>query len=581
VLPWRCDPGTLDDALPAAEIIRTARAVAGQAGAFVSCGGEPLLRTDLCELMAALAQIRPGGLGICTSGRGLDASTVSRLRSAGVQRVHVPFHCARQDAHDWLVGQNGALKTAHRAIRICLEAHLPVVAEIVLTRPTMPHFAETVEVLARTGVRTLWVRRLTAADVDGPQFVSLSPRLSLIQAHLEHAAAVALERRVRMILRDLPLCTAPRLRPLFATPDSEMWVMPDGTLQARVARSLGCATCPGWPRCGGAPQDYVSRFGWEEFTVPELSAPRVAESVREQQADRSSAPMRFSWRGPCRVQCQACADPRGDESDASKPVEPTRVVRARLVVAARYRPAVLHLMGADLLAHPQAAFLLYDALRLFRRVEVAGEASPVANWSDLDLRRLKGLQRFDVAVYGADARAHDAHCGIPGAFAAMQRAVEQLRAKTEVPVGSYAIIHDAREISPLVIAWERGELPGEPRFRLSARGGCLDELVECARALPPGPARSALMAVLPRCICEQEGLEAVESGETGGTLSFFEPQQRIQSGRSLTAEPGGSDPIGAFGPCPEGRTSCAASGCAGAAVGWHRTARSRQWMASL
>src|SRR6185503_12646279 len=141
--------------------------------------------------------------------------------------------------------------------------------------------------------------------------------------------------------------------------------------------------------------------------------------------------------------------------------------------------------------------LIYDALRLFRRVEVAGEASAAAEWSDLDLRRLKDLRRFDVALYGADAETHDAHCGIAGAFAGMTRAVDRLRTGTQIKIGSYAVVHEAAMIPAFAAAWDEGRLPGEPRFRLSDRGASLDELLECARALAPGPARSALLSVLP------------------------------------------------------------------------------------
>src|SRR6185295_18444393 len=103
--------------------------------------------------------------------------------------------------------------------------------------------------------------------------------------------------------------------------------------------------------------------------------------------------------------------------------------------------------------------------------------------------------------------AHDAHCGIPGAFAATLRAVEHVRAHSRITIGAYAILHDARWVAAFAETWSRGALPGAPRFRLSARGASLDELSECARALPPGKARTALMDVLPRCGLEHGELD--------------------------------------------------------------------------
>src|SRR5205823_5281 len=173
--------------------------------------------------------------------------------------------------------------------------------------------------------------------------------------------------------------------------------------------------------------------------------------VAAQQDTRPSGTMLFAWRGPRRVRCDACAD----EQPSAGP-ESTRVVRARLVDAARYRPAVLRLVGAELLAHPAAAALLYDAVRLFPRVACAGEASAVVRWTDVDLRRLKELQRVDVALYGPDAASHDAHCGIPGSFAATLRGVERLR-EHAIAVDAYAIVHDARSVPLFAGAWSRGE----------------------------------------------------------------------------------------------------------------------------
>jgi MoaA/NifB/PqqE/SkfB family radical SAM enzyme len=556
------------------EILSTAAAVGEQPGAFVLSGGDPIRRDDLVPLLAELARLRPAQLALCVPGDGVSTTMARTLRAAGVQRVLVPFHCARQDAHDWLVGRAGALKTAHRAIRACLDADLPVAAEVTLTRPTMPHLAETVELLARLGVRSVCVRRLSAAALDGPAFVPVSPRLSLLRTSLEDAAAVALQRRVRLRLRDLPVCVAPRLRPLFAPPDSERWVMPDGALTA-CATAPGCATCPGAPYCAGAPPDYTARFGWEELVDLSAAAVRVHETVEDQRAPQTSAPMVFAWRGPRRVRCEACADEATGTAKAP-PYESTRVIRARLVEAARYRPSVLRLVGADLLAHPQAALLIYDAVRLFPHVEIAGEASPMVDWSDLDLRRMKEVRRIDVALYGPDAATHDAHCGIPGAFAAMLRGIEHVRRRTEIKVGAYAVLHDARAVAGFAEAWGRGALPGEPRFRLSPRGGSLDELAEGARDLSPGPARTALLAMLPQCVREHHGL-TVEPAEAPEARV----QQTIHCGRSIPHQPCGSDPIGVFEPCRDGAESCASLGCPGTAVGWQSSARSKRWTANI
>lgn len=565
VLPWRAAARRDAGERPLAALIDLVNGAADQPGTLSIGGGDPLRRTDLRALLAALVERRPDGLGLCSAGHGVGPATVAGLRAAGVQRLVVPFHCARQDAHDWLVGEPGALRVAHRAIRAAVDGDLPVCAELVITRPTMAHLAETIEVLARLGVRAITARRLTEPDAPGAQFVTLSPRLALLEPHLERAAAVALERRVRLSLRDLPLCIAPRLRPLMATPDSELWLRAGGAAP-RAASGPGCHTCPGAPHCAGAPVDYVARFGWEELRSAGGAALRIHEDVGAQRAPRASAPMAFTWSGPRRLACAACGDGAADGAES------TRVIRARLVVAARERPAVLRLVGAELLAHPEAPGLIADAVRLFPHVEVAGEASAVAAWSDVDLRRLKDVQRFDVALYGADAASHDAHCGIDGAFSAMQRAAQRLRTKANIRVGAYAVVHEARAVAAFAAAWEQSQVPGAPRFRLSPAGGSLDELIEAARTLPAGRARTALLAVLPRCLTVEAGLASGAADEAAPAAA----QQQVHFGRSMAYDPCGSDPLGAFAPCANGGT-CATPGCPGRAVGWHSTARSQRW----
>src|SRR4029078_11166289 len=100
--------------------------------------------------------------------------------------------------------------------------------------------------------------------------------------------------------------------------------------------------------------------------------------------------------------------------------------------------------GAEVLAHPSAAALLFDAVRLFPHVECAGEGSAVLKWSDVDLRRLKDLRRIAGALYAPDAGSHDAHCGIAGSFAATLRGVERLRELKAIEIGACAIDYNTR-----------------------------------------------------------------------------------------------------------------------------------------
>ncbi|MDX2167462.1 MAG: hypothetical protein SF182_10380, partial [Deltaproteobacteria bacterium] len=107
---------------------------------------------------------------------------------------------------------------------------------------------------------------------------------------------------------------------------------------------------------------------------------------------------------------------------------------------------------------------------------------------------------------------------------------------------------------------------------LSPQGGDLDELGECARALPEGAARDALLALLPQC------------GSGSGGAAVAEPASaalRHAHGRTLPYTPCGSDPFGAFAPCHHDGDGCAVATCPGTAVGWHTPARSTRWTVNI
>src|SRR5215470_8246457 len=92
ILPWRSDSSAAADGLPLNEIVSAAQSVGEQPGAFLLGGRDPFGRSDLWDVIAAIARIRPGNLGLCTTGQGLTAALVRRLRSSAVVRAHVPFH---------------------------------------------------------------------------------------------------------------------------------------------------------------------------------------------------------------------------------------------------------------------------------------------------------------------------------------------------------------------------------------------------------------------------------------------------------------------------------------------------------
>jgi MoaA/NifB/PqqE/SkfB family radical SAM enzyme len=571
-------PGRLDHATGSPDValdeLAAALAAHSRRAEVLLCGGEPTLRADLPRLIATLVPMAPR-LGMLTDGLALSASGVApALAASGLGRVRVELHAARPEVHDWLCGIPGAGRLAVRGIRASVAAGLRVECETVVTRPSAPYLAETVAVLGRLGVAAVHLRRLTARGAAADDFIALSPRFGLVEDELAAALAAGRRASVEIVARDFPACVAPALRHAGV----ELLTVAGVTAASGATCERGCAACPGAPACEGAPADYVARFGHAELRSAGVAAlelargaacppsPRAgrapatrlgfavlrASSPAESPADapRPIPPVqRFAFYTPARVRCADC----GDHDRGPRAPEATRAIRARLVRAAQEGSPTLRI-GAASLAHPAAAALLWEATRLsWERVEVAGEAAALDSATDGELVKLRKLARFDVALFGPDAARHDEHTGASGSFARALSAAERLHGLAGVPVGAYAVIHDAAAVEDWAAAWAAGRLPGAPAFRLAERGGTLDELARAAAGLPDGAARRALAAVLPRCRFE---LADDVAAPPEPLLAWGDEPERWRAAC-------GSDPYGRFDRC-----ACPRPGCVGLAAGW-------------
>jgi MoaA/NifB/PqqE/SkfB family radical SAM enzyme len=93
-------------------------------------GGEPTLRHDLAEIVAACgADLSPV---LFTSGYGLDAGRARELRRAGLAAAFVSLDHFLADEHDRSRGQAGAFQQALAAIRACREAGLYTAVQAVV-----------------------------------------------------------------------------------------------------------------------------------------------------------------------------------------------------------------------------------------------------------------------------------------------------------------------------------------------------------------------------------------------------------------------------------------------------------------
>jgi hypothetical protein len=431
-------------------------------GALVLGGGEPTLRADLPALIRALA--RP--VTLHTDGHVLAVGRIAEeLRGLGVVGVRIPFHSARADAHDWLVGRPGAARRALQGLRAAKAAGLAVEAELVVTRPTAPYLAETVEALARVGVGGVVLRRVVGRGPAANDFVALSPRFGLLEPWLEQAIATAARLGLGVSVRGFPACA---VRQAAARDPDETWLLPPSIadLAPRFAAVYGpgCARCPGPPGCAGAPLDYVRVFGRDELEslavpkvshepvepLPLLPSPtRVAGTVKglgtvEPPPVRGRRPpaTRVAWAAVQAHRGDLGGDPlaglrQGHVPDEVAitwtPATTSRAIRIDLVRAAQVGAPRL-LVHGDALDHPVAAELLRECTRLsFPEVVVRVPAHRLETWSDAELRRLRGLSRFEAVMRGSTPQEHDGTAG-EGTWDATMRGLRRLYVLTKIAI---------------------------------------------------------------------------------------------------------------------------------------------------
>jgi MoaA/NifB/PqqE/SkfB family radical SAM enzyme len=114
----------LEALIPLIEKLRQAGTVS-----IALTGGEPMLRPDLPEIIAACAP--DISVTLFTTGFGIDEAAARRLRGAGLELAFISLDHARPEPHDRQRGRAGAHRQAVQAIRACRAAGLYTAAQAV------------------------------------------------------------------------------------------------------------------------------------------------------------------------------------------------------------------------------------------------------------------------------------------------------------------------------------------------------------------------------------------------------------------------------------------------------------------
>lgn len=255
---------------------------------LILSGGEPLLREDIFDLVAAA---RDAGLlpAMGTNGTLLTGETAARLAESGLRGVAVSVDSLDREYHDTFRGTPGAFDSAQQGIRNAIEAGLRVQINLTLTDRNLDQFDRMVDYYGEMGVHAVH-----------PFFLVPTGRgLSMAEEELTSGAYFSMIRRVLEKQGSAPLEIKPTCAPQFMPMAKEMGipqrftrgclagtayccVLPDGdvhvcpylpvragsvrerpfediwrdsdvflTLRDRSSYGGSCGKCEDWPICGG------------------------------------------------------------------------------------------------------------------------------------------------------------------------------------------------------------------------------------------------------------------------------------------------------------------------------------------
>lgn len=251
--------------------------------ALLLAGGEVTLRTDLLEIVAHARNAGFQRVALQSNGSVLaSVAAAPALRTAGLTDVALALHGPTAAVHDWLTGVPGSFKRVVTAARRGATAGLGLRVNTVVTRTGAPVLAETIDLAAALGARSIRVhvgREEGAAAADARM---LLPRWELVAEAVRAAAERARVGGVELEVLGLPPCVAPDLLAFLG--DRRDIVAPDRAAATAAsppaARTWAapCERCTLRPICPGVDAAYVRRWGTEELRPqgPQLPAPEEA-----------------------------------------------------------------------------------------------------------------------------------------------------------------------------------------------------------------------------------------------------------------------------------------------------------------
>lgn len=278
-------------------------------------GGEPTLRPDLGKIVRGARKLGYETVLLQTNGMRLSHERYAdAVLTAGVDVVSLNLKSADPALHDRLSGRPGVFDLLARAVDVLATRDVRVVADVLLTRSTLPGLEATVRWFASKGVDRFWLWLLSAADSDAPDVRAEVPAPEELVGPLAAATRAAEELGVELKSLHTPPCWLPagERAVAWSARELDLWVANPGQPQPmRLEASTmeggawlpGCDTCAERARCGGPRPDSLELFGEGAFTP----IPRAVSNSFHYVLDRVSRP----W--PEGAPCPRLQGPDADE----------------------------------------------------------------------------------------------------------------------------------------------------------------------------------------------------------------------------------------------------------------------------
>jgi radical SAM protein with 4Fe4S-binding SPASM domain len=213
--------------------------------AITLSGGEPLLLSDLDQLVARLRHALPSAqINVATNGLLLTPRRAQTLRQAGASAVQLTLLSARPEVHDGLVGQQGAQMMVLAAFAAAKQAGLNVASFFVATRRNVEDLPGAAKLALALGADAVVFNRFQPGGRGLSRWRELTPTAD----QLARAAGQIRELRTRAPVplgTPLPPCEAAGLEVLscpIGTRNAYPCIGPDGDLRP----------CNHWPVAGGS-----------------------------------------------------------------------------------------------------------------------------------------------------------------------------------------------------------------------------------------------------------------------------------------------------------------------------------------